>query len=277
MATMGTVPWAILVSANIKHWSAVPWAVLPTALYMWLYWRFAKGDGWPQSTREARKNFCRANNLPGEVWGMALFAGALGLMALVLFLNVINRMVSLPDQPTGNLSDIPFITLLLLLIMSAIVAGVAEEVSFRGYMQVPIERRYGPVIAILITGTLFGFAHFTHPEVTLILMPYYIAAATIYGMLAYLTNSILPSLVLHSGGNMLSSLGLFTQGRSEWQATTNKQPLIWETGTDVSFWFSCVTAILMGAVTVWAYRSLRTITLKYKNLLNQSEVCEVKK
>jgi len=72
---------------------------------------------------------------------------------------------------------------------------------------------------------------------------------------------------------MLSALGLFTQGRSEWQASANKSPLIWQTGTDASFWFSCVTTIFMGAVAVWAYRSLRTITQKYQNPLYQSEVC----
>ena len=54
-----------------------------------------------------------------------------------------------------------------------------------------------------MTGSLFGFAHFTHPEVTLVLMPYYLAVAAIYGTLAYLTNSIWPSVVLHAGGNIL--------------------------------------------------------------------------
>ena len=265
MAIMGTLPWAILASINIKHWSAVPWAVPPTALYMWLYWRFAKGMGWPQSTTTARRKLCRANNLTGEVWGKALFAGILGLIALLFLLNVMNRMVTLPEQPTGNLSNLPFPTLLLLLIMSAVVAGVVEEVSFRGYMQGPIERRHGPVVAILVTGMLFGFAHFTHPEVSLILMPYYIAVAAIYGTLAYLTNSILPGLVLHAGGNMFTSLELFTQGRSEWQTSANNNPLIWQNGTDASFWFSCVMTILMGTVAVMAFRSLRSISHKQQN------------
>jgi len=272
MAVMGTTPWAILVSVNLKHWSAIPWAALLTGLYMWLYWRFANGDGWPKSTTQAMRKFCRANNLPGEVWGMAIFAGIIGLIALVLYLNVMNRMVRLPQQSTEDLSNIPFVTLFFSLIMSAIVAGIAEEISFRGYMQGPIERRHGPLVAILITGVLFGFAHFTHPEVTVILMPYYIAVAAIYGMLAYITNSILPSLVLHAGGNMFSSLGLFTQGRSEWQATPIKNTLIWETGTDSSFWFSCVATIVMVAAAVWAYRSLRTLAKKYQDPSYESAV-----
>ena len=31
VALAGTTPWAVLVALNIKHWSAVPWAVPPTA------------------------------------------------------------------------------------------------------------------------------------------------------------------------------------------------------------------------------------------------------
>jgi hypothetical protein len=41
----------------------------------------------------------------------------------------------------------------------------------------------------------------------------------VYGMLVYLTDSTLPSMVLHAGGNIFSAFDLFTRGRSEWQAT----------------------------------------------------------
>lgn len=262
LGAVGTTPWAVLVSANSKYWSAVPWAVPPTALYLWLFWRYVQGAGWPRSTAEARRTNCRANRLSEEVWGAALFAGGLGLVALVLFLGVMNRLVRLPSQPTDDLTHIPFVTLVPWLLMSAVVAGIAEESSFRGYMQGPIERRHGPVVAILVTGSLFGFAHFTHPEVTLILMPYYLAVAAIYGALAYLTNSILPSVVLHAGGNVLSAIGLFAGGRAEWQASSSPAPLIWETGADASFWISCVAALIVGAAAVWAYAALANVARK---------------
>lgn len=171
LATAGTLPWALLVSANTKHWSAVPWAVPPTALYLWLFWRYVRGAGWPRSTAEARRTLCRANPLPHDVWGMALFAGALGLVAVLLLQGVMSRLVTLPQQQDLDVSRYPVGTVLLWVLMSAAVAGVVEEASFRGYLQGPIERRHGPVIAILVTGSLFGFAHFTHPEVTLVLLP----------------------------------------------------------------------------------------------------------
>ena len=208
MATAGTLPWAALASANLRYWSAVPWAVVPAVLYLWLFWRYVQGAGWPRSTSEARRTNCRANRLADDVWAAALLAGILGLWALVLGLGVVNRLVRLPAQPAEDLSGVPFVTLAVMLPMASIVAGVVEEASFRGYMQGPIERRHGPVVAILVTGSLFGFAHFTHPEVTLILMPYYLAVAAIYGALAHLTNSILPSMVLHAAGNVLGYVKL---------------------------------------------------------------------
>ena len=259
-ATAGTTPWAVLVSANSKHWSAIPWAVPPTALYVWLYWRYVRGAGWPRSTAEARRTNSRANPLSEEVWGMALFAGGLGLLAVVLLQIVLNRLVTLPQQRDLDASQFPLVTVVAWVFMSAIVAGVTEEASFRGYMQGPIERRHGPVIAILVTGTLFGFAHFTHPEVTLILMPFYLAVAAVYGALAYLTNSIFPSIVLHAGGNVVAAFGLFTQGRSAWQASSTPPPLIWDSGADASFWASLVAALMVAAAAVWAYAGLARVT-----------------
>ena len=259
VAAVGTVPWALLVSQNVKHWPAVPWAVPPTVLYLWLFWRYVRGAGWPRSTSDARRTTCRANPLTTEVWGAALFAGIVGLVALMLFLAVVNRMVRLPSQPTDDLKQVPVLTLALCLLTSAAVAGIVEESAFRGYMQGPIERRHGPVAAILVTGSLFGFAHFTHPEVTVVLIPYYLAVAAIYGGLAYLTNSILPSLVLHAAGNVLSAMGSFLGGRAEWQAPSSPAPLIWESGADASFWISCVASLIVSAAAVRAYVSLARV------------------
>lgn len=117
VAAAGTVPWAVLVSANSQYWSAVPWAVPPTAVYMWIFWRYVQGAGWPRSTAETRR----------------------------------------------------------------------------------------------------------------------------------------------AGGNVLSSVGLFARGRAEWQASSSPEPLIWETGTDASFWMSCLAVLIVGAAAIWAYAALATV------------------
>src|SRR5262245_18922096 len=155
-ALLGTSPWAFLVSLNLRHGSAVPWAVAPTALYLWLYVWYARGKGWPRSTAEARRATCRWNRVPEEVWGPALFAGLTGLVSVLLLQGVLGRLVRLPQQQDIDPTKYPLGTVFLWVLMSSLVAGVTEETAFRGYMQRPIERRHGPVVAVLVTGVLFG-------------------------------------------------------------------------------------------------------------------------
>jgi membrane protease YdiL (CAAX protease family) len=184
----------------------------------------------------------------------------LGLVSILLLQGVMGRLVALPQQRDLDVSQYPGVTVLLWVVMSAVVAGVVEETSFRGYLQRPIERRYGPVVAILVTGILFGFAHLAHREVGLVLLPYYMAAAAVYGVLAYLTDSIFPSMILHAGGNMFSAVDLFTRGRSEWQLSEAPRPLIWETGPDAAFLGNLAALFLVGTLAVCAYVWLAGLT-----------------
>lgn len=255
MAIAGTGPWALLSWANLKYFTIVPWSVPPTALYLWFFWRYAKGEGWPRAAAESRRISLRANAPADDAWGAALFAGILGLASVLLLLRVLSRLVILPREQTGDLSHLPSLTLLLILAMSAVVAGVVEETSFRGYMQGPIERRHGPVLAILVTGVMFGFMHFTHPEVTMAMMPYYMSVAAVYGALAWLTNSIYPGLALHAAGNFFSGLGLLAGGRSTLESP-NQATLVWETGADPAFWISLVAFFAASAAAIWAFTAL---------------------
>jgi membrane protease YdiL (CAAX protease family) len=257
VAAIGTMPWAWLVSINIRRQSALPWSVPIMAVYLCLYWGyFVRGWGWPRSTANTRRADSRANRVPAEVWGAALLAGMLGLVSVLLFQGVWGRLVTLPQQRDIDPTQFPGVTVLLWLGMSAVVAGVVEEISFRGYTQRPIERRHGLVVAVLVTGTLFGLAHFGHPEVGLVLLPFYIAVAAVYGAIAYFTDSTLPSMILHAGGNMLSAFDLFTRGRSEWQISAAPRPTIWETGPDAAFWGNLAALLIVGTLAVWAYFAL---------------------
>ena len=259
VSAAGLLPWVFFVDWNQKLFVRVPWALVPTGLYLWLFWRYLQGAGWPSSTVSARRTGLRANELSGDVWGLAMFAGILGLTALLPLLGVLSRLVRLPPeaQPIALPPEMPFLTMFLLLVMASIVAGVVEEAAFRGYMQGAIERRHGPVVAILTTGALFGLGHITHhPSSVLSMMPFYLAVAAIYGGLAYATNSILPGLVLHAGGDVFSMTRLWATGQPEWQVSATPPPLIWETGTDAAFWGYLAALVVVGGAAVWAYVSL---------------------
>ncbi len=249
----GTIPRNIIFVANLRYYPIVPWAVPLVAVYLWFFWRYLNGAGQPESTAEERRTSLRANCVSSHVWAWSLLAGGLGIVALVIALHLANRMVVLPQQQLPDLTQVSKFTILSLLLMSAPVAGIVEEAAFRGYMQRPIERRYGLAIAILVTGTMFAVAHL---DFTLILLPYYVAVSAIYGITTYLTDSILPAVVLHTSGNIYSNIDLWLRDQAEWQASSDTTELIWKTGVDTSFWISSIALLMVGAATVWAYFQL---------------------
>ena len=252
----GTIPRNLAFVANLKYFTSVPWAVPVIAAYLWLFWRYLNGAGPPEATVEARRSSLRANRAPARVWTWALLSGGLGIVALVLALRIANRLVALPEQQIPDLSQVPFFTMLSLLLMSAPVAGIIEEAAFRGYMQGPIERRHGLPVAILITGTMFAVAHL---DFTLILWPYYVAVAAIYGTVTYYARSILPAVLLHTSGNLYSNFDLWLHGEAEWQAASGGTGQIWTTGTDASFWISSIAFVGVGAAAMWACTRLARV------------------
>jgi len=181
------------------------------------------------------------------------------LAALLPLLGIMGRLVTLPAEaePITMPAEMPFVTVFLLLVMSAIVAGIVEEAAFRGYMQGPIERRYGPAVAILINGVVFGLAHYNHhPTSVLVMLPFYVGVSAVYGGLTSATNSILPGVVLHAGGDVFTLARMWTAGKSEWQLSAAAPRLIWETGVDFTFLWSVTVFVVLGASTVWAYSAL---------------------
>jgi membrane protease YdiL (CAAX protease family) len=83
------------------------------------------------------------------------------------------------------------------LIMSSIVAGICEETGFRGYMQAPLEKKYGPSRAIIITSVIFMLIHLSHSWASPIL-PHIFFASVLLGILAYKTGSLIPGIIGHS-------------------------------------------------------------------------------
>ena len=260
VGALGTLPWAGLSALNLKTSPGVPWAVPVMAVYLWLFWLYFGGAGWPGSTAAARREGRRFRRLRGDVLATAFLAGMLGLWALVVGMRVVNRLVHLPGSG-ASAAQLPLLTLALLLPMAALVAGVVEEMAFRGYMQGPLERRHGPVLAILVTSAVFAAAHLTHREVTVVLLPYLMAAGAVYGTLAYLTDSILPGLVVHAAGDLFAFvMELASGGRVTWANPAQPAPLIWERGPDAAFWLTCAGALAVGTAAVLAFRELARVS-----------------
>jgi membrane protease YdiL (CAAX protease family) len=255
----GNLLWAGLGAWNLRHGIAVPWAVVPTALCLWVYWRFIGGRWGPLESRADRQAKLRANRLPARVWCASLAAGLLGFATLIAWLVVAARLVRLPSGPPITTPlEMPIATAVSLLVMQSIVAGVSEEAAFRGYMQSMIEPRYGLTVAILANGTLFGLLHFSsHPADVLLMLPYYVAVSAVYGGLTWAADSILPALVLHSAGDVVVLTRWWLTGRPEWQIGATTPAPVWERGLDGPFVLSAVASVVLAVLTVRAYGALR--------------------
>ena len=248
----GQFPWSILIVANLRHDPhSPPWAVPVMALYLTLYWRYLNGWGWPRGNAQMRRDRLRARGLPGRVWLWAMASGVLAVAAAVMLQNASSRLVSLPAATLTDTSRYPWSTVLLVLLMGGMVAGIAEEAGFRGYMQSAVERSHGPAAAIAVVSFTFAAIHLSHGiGSTLPRLPYYLAISVIYGVLTYRTGSILPALVIHAGGDALEYLIVWRWGA--WHPA----PLLWQSGPDVAFWRDLGLGLVLGAAAVWAYKSL---------------------
>ena len=266
----GNVPWAGfgrisgLGARNLLVGAAVPWAILPMSLYLWVYWRFIGGAWGSSSNRDARRANLRANSLSTRLWGTSLAAGVLGFAATLALLAVAARLVELPSSaPIVTPPGMPLLTAFLLLAMQSIVAGVSEEAAFRGYMQSIIERRYGAVVAIILNGLLFGLLHFgNHPADVLLMLPYYVVVSAVYGGLTWAANSILPAVVLHCMGDVIVVTRWWATGIPEWQVSAAPQPLVWEHGVDSSFVVAVVVSLALVASTALAYKAVRNLRVR---------------
>ena len=233
------------------------------AVYLWAYFGFI-GGRWATSGAGGRRKSLLANRLSGTVWRAALPAGLLGFGAIFALLAVVARLVRLPaDAPISAPPGMPVVTMFALLAMQSVVAGMTEESAFRGYMQSIIGRRYGVTVAIVVSGTLFGLLHFpNHPGDVLLMLPYYIAVSAVYGGLTWAANSILPALVLHSVGDIAVLTRWWLTGRPEWQTGAVAQPLVWDSGVDLSFVLTAFLALVLAALTAWSYGLVRDIRLR---------------
>jgi membrane protease YdiL (CAAX protease family) len=202
---------------------------------------YLSGSGWPKATREARRARFRAWRLPRAVWAWGLAAAMLWVVvaqaSFVLIFRVVEFPAELFDQGFG-LEGIPPWIAWMFIVMSALVAGICEEVGFRGYMQVPLEKRYGPRVAIAITSLVFVIFHLNQAWAPPLLFHLFVLSAG-GGILAYAAGSLIPIIVAHAVLDVFN----FAYWWSDVAGRFEKRPLA-ETGIDAHF---VVWSLVFGA------------------------------
>jgi len=148
----------------------------------------------------------RLRLLPGRENGIDLAVIVIGTLALGQALDSLTTIVGLADR--GSLATIrralegavgPELFAAVLVIGP--LAGTAEEIFFRGYMQTTLSTRWRPAIAIVITSVAFGVMHLEWVHALLAL-----ALGLWLGFVAEQKGSALPAVTAHVINNTLFTL-----------------------------------------------------------------------
>ena len=255
----GTRLWSLIALANIKFSPNIPWSFPLMAFVIFLLWRYLDGKGIPRSTQKTRHLWMRANALVSAKrkwsWISAILLGVVILALIVLGAQIM-------DVPAGQINQIerigiyPIWTIIPLIIMTSLVAGIIEEISFRGYMQKPMEMTYGPIKAILIVALFFTLLHLPNATITPQIIPIFFLGSIGWGVLAYLTNSIIPGIVVHCAIDMISYLWI-------WKNLENARNIYSESiiknGIDTPFTVLISVLLVFLVLLIFSFRKLSII------------------
>ncbi len=177
-----------------------PLALIASLSYLFLFWKFFSGEWGPKKTAEARKKYFRAGSLSPRLWKWSLLLAASFVLVFQSGLVVTFRLVKFPaDAWTQGLGldSIPLWAAWSVIIIAAFSAGLTEEAGFRGYGLVPLEKRYGPVLANIMISVLFVVFHLNQAWAPQVLLHLFVGSF-MFGQIAYATGSLLPGIIAHT-------------------------------------------------------------------------------
>jgi membrane protease YdiL (CAAX protease family) len=183
---------------------ATPLLLMLAVLFVWWYWirprRFRRRRG-PADVRLRPLSPRTLRPLAAGI-GVACIACHAAFLLHLRFLPVpavdpFQDFWAMSQQPWGWL---------MIFVMAVVIAPIMEETVFRGWIQRPLERLWGPAPAVTISATLFALVHGI-PEY----LPFYFAIGVLLGGVVLLTRSLWASVLLHAAFN-LQSLALTLVG-----------------------------------------------------------------
>lgn len=211
-----------------------PFSLLGLGLVLFLYLKFFSGRWGAKESASVkfRTNNFRSIKLSKEVWTWGITAALLLVAVQQSLFVVIFRLFEYKPEVmiTFQLGDYPSAFLWLVFISSALIAGISEEVGFRGYMQIPLEAKYKPWIANVIVSVIFLVFHLNQGWAQPSLFGALFVLSFLFGMLAITTGSLIPSIIAH----FVTDIFNFSYWWSDLAGKFSHRPIS-ETGIDPHF------------------------------------------
>ena len=115
------------------------------------------------------------------------------------FFSAILALFGYENSSSGVMTSYPFWLLILELFVSAVLPGICEEVAHRG-MLLNGYKKTGVKRAIILSGLLFGLMHLNIEQFF-----YATIIGVFFGFVAYFTDSIFPTMIMHFTNNAIST------------------------------------------------------------------------
>jgi len=143
-----------------------------------------------------------------------------------------------------------------IILIASLSAGLTEETGFRGYRLVPLQKRYGPVLANSMISGMFVVFHLNQAWAPPLLLHLFVASFMI-GQITYATGSLLPGIIAHTVLDIFNFSYWWTDiaGKFEYQP-------IAITGVDLHFvvWLLIFTGSI--ALFVWNLGKVKAVRLQ---------------
>jgi membrane protease YdiL (CAAX protease family) len=222
----------------------MPIAALAEVVFLGAYIWWVAGGGPPRSLKAVRADNFRVRPLSAAQWTWGLIAAVTFAATIHASLVLLFRIVPFPAAAFHRGYDFSFIPShrmqWLACIVSALSAGVCEETGFRGYMQRPIERSSGPIVAIFVSSLAFMLIHLTKDWALIGMVPIVFGAGVLLGVLAHASGTLTFGIL----GHWFMDIGLFAYWWTQIAGTFPQRPIS-ETGVDAA---ACVEVLVFAAV-----------------------------
>lgn len=255
VSTLGVVIWGFIV-ANIP----LSLSALPMGAVLIIYWMYFSGKWNPKNTQVFRRFCMRRTKLKRPVWIWGLVAAFFIFIFWNSFLILTFRIVEFQPEVFKIFRDVaagPSWTSWSLVLMGSLSAGICEEIGYRGYMQKPLEQKYGPIAAISLTSLVFVLIHLHQAWASGFVLVLMFLVSFMAGYLAYATKSLLLGIIAHVALDIIN----FAYWWSDVLGTFEYKP-IGMTGVDNHFIITVMVVLLSTALFIVTIKKLLKLKTK---------------
>lgn len=252
VSTLGVVSWGLVVS-NVP----LDWAFVPMGAILILYWMYFSGNWKPSNTKVFRRFCMRRTKLKRPIWIWGLLAAFFTVILWHYGLILTFRIAEFQPETFKIFRDINATsswTSWSLVLMGSLSAGICEEIGYRGYMQAPLEQKFGPIAAISITSVIFVVIHLHQAWASGFVLVQMFIISFMAGYLAYATKSLLLGIIAHVALDIIN----FSYWWSDVAGTFAHKPISM-TGVDNHFIITIMVVLLSTALFIVTIRKLLKI------------------